>query len=83
MDSYEQHNPYPYSPSAARQLLTSHGWTVPGSGAATCAKPGTGAGECGKGISKGARLSFNLQYASGTKSIDIAANGALGHTQQR
>src|SRR5580693_5655699 len=50
VDSYEQQNPYPYSPSAAKQLLTSHGWTVPGSGAATCAKPGTGAGECGKGI---------------------------------
>jgi peptide/nickel transport system substrate-binding protein len=69
VDSYEQHNPYPYSPAAARQLLTSHGWNVPASGAATCTAPGTGASQCGKGISKGARLSFNFLYANGTPSV--------------
>jgi peptide/nickel transport system substrate-binding protein len=69
VDSYEQHNPYPYSPASARQLLTSHGWNVPASGAATCTAPGTGASQCGKGISKGARLSFNFLYANGTPSV--------------
>jgi peptide/nickel transport system substrate-binding protein len=73
VDSYEQHNPYPYSPSAARRLLTSHGWSVPSSGVATCAKPGTGAGECGKGISQGARLSFNFLYASGVPTVNEEA----------
>jgi peptide/nickel transport system substrate-binding protein len=73
VDSYEQHNPYPYSPAAARQLLTSHGWNVPASGAATCTAPGTGASQCGKGISKGARLSFNFLYANGTPSVSQEA----------
>ena len=36
-------NPFPYSPTAAKQLLTSHGWTIPQGGAATCTKPGTAA----------------------------------------
>jgi peptide/nickel transport system substrate-binding protein len=73
-DSYEQQNPYPYDPSAARQLLTSHGWAIQG-GVATCAKPGTGSGDCGKGISQGARMSFNLLYASGVPSVsqEVAA----------
>jgi peptide/nickel transport system substrate-binding protein len=69
VDAYEKNNPYPYSPSAARQLLTGHGWNVPSSGVATCVKPGTGSGECGKGISQGARLSFNFLYASGVPAV--------------
>jgi peptide/nickel transport system substrate-binding protein len=68
-DSYEKHNLYPYSPSAARQLLASHGWAVPSGGIATCAQPGTGASQCGKGISKGEQLSFNFLYASGKPSV--------------
>jgi peptide/nickel transport system substrate-binding protein len=74
-DSFEKTNPYPYGPAAARQLLTSHGWTVPSGGVATCTKPGTGAGECGKGISQGAKLSFNMLYASGKPTVaqEVAA----------
>jgi peptide/nickel transport system substrate-binding protein len=34
------------------------------SGASTCAKPGTGAGECGAGIPAGTKISFNVLYAS-------------------
>ena len=68
-DSYEEQNPYPYSPTAARQLLTGHGWTIPASGAAICASPGTGTGQCGAGISKGEQMSFNFLYASGVPSI--------------
>ncbi|MGH3166508.1 MAG: ABC transporter substrate-binding protein, partial [Trebonia sp.] len=66
LDKYVKDNPYPFSVSAARQLLTSHGWKVNPSGVTTCASPGTGASDCGAGIAAGARLSFNLLYESGS-----------------
>ena len=56
---------FPFSISKAKSLLTANGWDVntdPG----TCVKPGTGAGECGAGITQGEKLSFSLKYASGT-----------------
>jgi peptide/nickel transport system substrate-binding protein len=56
---------FPFSISKAKSLLTANGWDVntdPG----TCVKPGTGAGECGAGITAGEKLSFSLKYASGT-----------------
>jgi peptide/nickel transport system substrate-binding protein len=57
-------NPYPYSVSTAASLLRSHGWTVVPGGASTCAKPGTGLGECGAGIPAGTKLAFNVIYPS-------------------
>jgi peptide/nickel transport system substrate-binding protein len=57
-------NPYPYSIAAAASLLKSHGWHVVPGGASTCAKPGTGPGECGAGIPAGTKISFNVLYAS-------------------
>ena len=36
----------------------------------TCAKPGTGANECGAGIPKGAALNFNYLYYNGAVSFD-------------
>jgi peptide/nickel transport system substrate-binding protein len=63
--SNEFHNPYPYSLSVAKGLLRSHGWTVVPNGVDACIKPGTGKGECGAGIKKGAQLNFTEQYASG------------------
>jgi peptide/nickel transport system substrate-binding protein len=59
-------NPFPYDPSKAKSLLTSHGWKVVPNGVSTCVKPGSGAGECGAGIKSGQALSFNLPYATGT-----------------
>jgi peptide/nickel transport system substrate-binding protein len=64
---YEETNPYPYNPAKAKSLLKSHGWKVVPGGTSTCVKPGVGAGKCGKGIKKGAKLAFTLQYVSGTK----------------
>ena len=61
----ETQNPYPFSPSNSAKLLKSHGWDVKPGGITTCANPGTGASECGAGITKGEKLVFNLQYASG------------------
>jgi peptide/nickel transport system substrate-binding protein len=63
--SYEASNPYPYNPSKAKSLLSSHGWKVVAGGTDTCIKPGTGAGECGKNIPQGAKLAFTLQYSGG------------------
>jgi peptide/nickel transport system substrate-binding protein len=62
--------PYPYDPSKAIALLKGHGWTVTPNGTTTCADPGTGATECGAGVAKGAALSFQLLYSSGSTSND-------------
>lgn len=67
----QEKNPYPFSITAARQLLTTHGWSVPASGPATCTDPGTGPAQCGAGVRAGQALSFNLLYASGS---DYLAN---------
>ena len=57
-------DPFPFSISAASQLLTANGWTVVPNGKTTCTKPGTGAGECGKGIAAGQDINFTLVYSS-------------------
>ena len=53
-------DPYPYSVSAATKLLTKHGWRVVPNGTSTCVKPGTGPTQCGKGVRKGAKLTFRI-----------------------
>jgi peptide/nickel transport system substrate-binding protein len=59
-------NPYPYSVSNAKKLLSSHGWSIHVDGIDTCIKPGTGSGECGVGISKGEALNFTEEVGSGS-----------------
>ena len=61
-----QDNPLKYNPDMATSLLKSHGWKVVPGGTSTCESPGTAANQCGAGIPAGAKLSFNLQFASGT-----------------
>jgi peptide/nickel transport system substrate-binding protein len=61
----KQGPPYPYSPSKAKSLLTSHGWSVASNGTTTCAKAGSAASDCGAGITKGTALSFTMAYANG------------------
>jgi len=72
--SYEKNNPYPYNPTAAKKLLSSHGWSVVPGGTDVCQKPGTAAGQCGAGIPKGAKLAFDLQYAGGISVITNTMN---------
>ncbi len=60
----EKHSPF--SIAAARQLLTSHGWEIPASGAAKCERPGNGPSDCGPGIAKDRTLEFHIEYASGS-----------------
>ncbi|HEY6538576.1 MAG TPA: ABC transporter substrate-binding protein [Candidatus Dormibacteraeota bacterium] len=65
VSSYVSKNPLPYDPSAAKKLLTEHGWHVVPGGTSSCAHPGTGASECGAGIAKGTALKLNMLYSSG------------------
>lgn len=64
------HGFYGYDPAKAVSLLRSHGWAVHPNGTSTCAKPGTGAGQCGSGIKAGAALTFNLKYLTGVTYLD-------------
>ncbi len=63
-------NPYPYSVSSAKKLLSAHGWTIHSGGTDVCSKPGTGAGKCGKGIAAGTKLALSFMYPSGFPNID-------------
>jgi peptide/nickel transport system substrate-binding protein len=56
------HPAYPYNPTKAVALLKSHGWNVVPGGQTTCAKPGSGAGDCGPGIPKGTPFKFVWVY---------------------
>jgi peptide/nickel transport system substrate-binding protein len=58
----KQGDPFPYNPTKAKQLLTSHGWHVAPNGTTTCSNPA----ECGAGVKMHQPLSFNLPYATGT-----------------
>lgn len=73
--------PYPYSPSAAIALLKAHGWRVTPNGASTCTRPGSGASQCGAGISAGEPLAMQLLYASGTASTD-QQNAAIQSSEE-
>ena len=66
---FERTNPYPFSISDATSLLSRHGWKIKAGGIDTCEKPGTGSGNCGKGIAKGARLNLQLLYANGNQDL--------------
>ncbi len=55
-------DPFPFSESKAKTLLTSHGWKVTPNGTTTCTDPA----KCGAGIKSGQTLSFNLPFSTGT-----------------
>ena len=57
----QKNNAFPYNPTQAKSLLTSHGWSVAPGGTTTCSN----ASLCGSGISAGSALSFTFAYASG------------------
>jgi peptide/nickel transport system substrate-binding protein len=74
-------DPYPFSVADAISLVKSHGWTINTSGTDTCAKAGTGPGECGAGIPAGTPLAFNLIYTTspaiiGEEVTDLASDAA-------
>ena len=62
---FEKENPLAYSPTDAKELLSSHGWKVVAGGTDTCTDPGTAANQCGAGIPAGTPLNFQMQFATG------------------
>jgi peptide/nickel transport system substrate-binding protein len=75
VSSAEKQNPYPYDPATATALLRNHGWKIVSHGADVCTRPGPGPSECGGGIAAGQKLSFQLQYSTGTQGVteEVAA----------
>ena len=67
-------NPFPFSTSAASQLLSGHGWKVVPGGTTTCSDPGTAANQCGAGIRGGEGISFNLDYQAGVATLESEMN---------
>ncbi|MET9906228.1 peptide ABC transporter substrate-binding protein [Streptomyces sp. NPDC006476] len=61
----QKDNPYPFSTSAAKSLLTSHGWTEQG-GVMTCTDPG----RCGAGIAQGTKFEMTVLSQSGSTVTD-------------
>jgi peptide/nickel transport system substrate-binding protein len=74
-------NPYPFNLTAAKALLTSHGWTEEG-GVMTCTAPGTGDNECGANITAGYTLNFKIVWASGTPALDDTFNAEIANWAQ-
>jgi peptide/nickel transport system substrate-binding protein len=70
ISSAERGNPYPYDPRAAATLLRDHGWKIVPSGADVCTRPGSAAGECGAGVAAGTKLSFTMQYSTGSQGVN-------------
>ncbi len=56
---------YPYNVARAVALLKTHGWAVHPGGTTSCQRAGSGASQCGAGVTAGEPASFTLLYASG------------------
>ncbi len=55
-------DPFPFSESKAKTLLTDHGWKVVPNGTTTCTDPS----KCGPGIKQGQAMNFQLPFSNGT-----------------
>lgn len=65
-------NPFTYDPDRAQKLLADHGWSTPRDGLGTCERPGSGPGQCGSGVPAGAKLEFQMMYATGTQRTTLS-----------
>ncbi|MCX4904625.1 peptide ABC transporter substrate-binding protein [Streptomyces sp. NBC_00878] len=65
----QKDNPYPFSTSAAKSLLTGHGWEEKG-GVMVCTDPGTGASQCGEGVAEGTKFEMQVLSQSGSTVTD-------------
>jgi peptide/nickel transport system substrate-binding protein len=68
-DVNPSNNPYPFSVADAKKTLAANGWKVVPGGSTYCQKPGAAEGECGTGIVKGEKISFNIDYESGVSTV--------------
>ncbi|MBF9072700.1 peptide ABC transporter substrate-binding protein [Streptacidiphilus fuscans] len=62
-------NPYPFSTSKAKALLTAHGWTEQ-NGVMVCTDPGTSAAQCGAGVAQGTKFQMQVLSQSGSTVTD-------------
>jgi peptide/nickel transport system substrate-binding protein len=69
-DSKASVNPYPFSPTDAKELLSAHGWRVKPGGLTRCQAPGTGPHEWGAATARATPLQFTLLYPAGMSSTD-------------
>jgi len=69
LSSVQKNNPYPYSPSGAKALLTGHGWTEQG-GVMVCTSAGSGADQCGAGVASGTKFQMQVLSQSGSAVTD-------------
>ncbi|MCZ4508004.1 peptide ABC transporter substrate-binding protein [Streptomyces sp. ActVer] len=65
----QKDNPYPFSTSAAKSLLTGHGWQEKG-GVMVCTDPGTGETQCGEGVAEGTKFEMQVLSQSGSAVTD-------------
>ncbi|MEV2230020.1 peptide ABC transporter substrate-binding protein [Streptomyces phaeochromogenes] len=65
----QKDNPYPFSASAAKSLLTGHGWEEKG-GVMVCTDPGTGDAQCGEGVDEGTKFEMQVLSQSGSAVTD-------------
>ncbi|XUL91917.1 peptide ABC transporter substrate-binding protein [Streptomyces galilaeus] len=69
LSATQKSDPYPFSTSAAKSLLSSHGWSEQG-GVMTCTSPGSGAAQCGAGVAKGTKFQMQVLSQSGSTVTD-------------
>ena len=65
----QKNNPYPFSTTKAKALLTSHGWTEQ-NGTMVCTDAGTAATQCGAGVAKGTKFQMQVLSQSGSTVTD-------------
>ena len=70
LSAVQKSNPYPFSTSKARSLLTSHGWKPGSDGIMVCDDPGSGANQCGAGVAGGTKFSMQVLSQSGSDVTD-------------
>ncbi|MFJ5302455.1 peptide ABC transporter substrate-binding protein [Streptomyces sp. NPDC088350] len=69
LSATQRSDPYPFSTSAAKSLLSGHGWSEEG-GVMTCTSPGTGSAQCGEGVAKGTKFEMQVLSQSGSTVTD-------------
>ncbi|NED15214.1 peptide ABC transporter substrate-binding protein [Streptomyces sp. SID9124] len=65
----QKDNPYPFSTTKARKLLTDHGWTEQ-NGVMVCTDAGSGDDQCGAGVDKGTKFKMQVLSQSGSTVTD-------------
>jgi len=66
----QSNNPYPFSNSDAKKLLTDHGWVAGSDGIMVCQDAGSGDSQCGDGVKAGTKFTMEVLAQSGSQVTD-------------